>query len=234
MVNQSYEVSLFLTGIPTGYSHKMTEEKKSDSEKNSSVKSLTDWITTSEEIKIDTKRALIGGVMAALTTLAGAWTVGKATGNETFNLLQISLQTARSFAGTITLALGNILALMLTLLSLSAVTNIDLKWTHYLRIKQIAWVTACTLIASILIYQLLNIPLSEAEGKSVPWFAYLYYATLATSSILGGALISIVLMLYNAAKDIILVLGPKEGGEHLIHSEEQEEKMKEAKKEEKQ
>lgn len=204
----------------------MTQEKKKESSQKNTVKSLTAWITTSEEIKIDTRRALIGGVLAALTTLWGAWTVGKATGNETFVLLQISLETARSFSGTITLALGNILALMLTLLSLSAVTNIDLKWTHYLRIKQIAWVTACTLIASILIYQLLNIPLSEADDKNVPWFAYLYYATLASSSILGGALISIVLMIYNAAKDIILVLAPKETGDHLIYSEETDKEEK--------
>lgn len=205
----------------------MTKKNESKSEKQSGFQSISEWIDSSKNIKLDFRRALIGGFLAALTTLLGGWTVGKASGNETFALLQISLQTARSFSGTITLALGNILALMLTLLSLSAATNIDLKWTHYQRIKQIAWVTACTLIASILIYLLLNIPLSEADGKSMPWFQYLYYATLASSSILGGALISIVLMIYNAAKDIILVLGPKEGGEHLIHSKDTDDEVEE-------
>lgn len=189
------------------------------------VNKCREWFTTDQEVKVDAKKALIGGTLAALTSLFGAWTVGTASGMETFELLQTSLQTARSFAGTITLALGNILALMLTLLSLSAATDIDLKWAHYLRVKQISWVTTYTLTASILIYLLLNIPLSESDGKTVPWFGYLYYATLASSSLLGGALISIVLMLYNAAKDIILVLAPKEGGDHLIYEEEEEEEI---------
>lgn len=197
-----------------------------ESENENAAKEFKEWLTSGEEIKVDTTRALIGGLLAAATTLIGGWTVGTATGMETFALLQTSLETARSFAGTITLALGNILALMLTLISLSAATNIDLKYGHYLRIKQISWVTACTLIAAILIYLLLNVPLSEAEEKTLPWFAYVYYTTLAASSLLGGALISIVLMLYNAAKDIIYVLAPKEDlGKDLVRSEESEEEV---------
>lgn len=197
-----------------------------ENEKQDAANQLTDLIAT-EDIKVDTTRAIVGGLLAAATTLIGAWTVGAATGLETFALLQTSLETARSFAGTITLALGNILALMLTLISLSSAANIDLKYGHYIRIKQISWVTASTLVAAILCYLLLNIPLSEAEEKTLPWFAYVYYTTLAVSSLLGGALISIVLMLYNAAKDIILVLSPKEEeGKYMVRSEPEEEEKK--------
>lgn len=190
---------------------------------------IKDLLTADEEIAVDTNRAAVGGSLAAITTLLGAWIVGAATGLETYELLQTSLETARSFAGTLTLALGNILALMLTLLSLSAATNIDLKWGHYLRIKQISWLTTYTLVAAILIYLLLNFPLTEAQDKTLPWFSYVYYTTLGVSSLLGGALISIVLMLYNAAKDIILAVGPTEGGEYLLREEkeEKEEKRKE-------
>lgn len=194
-----------------------------ESKNQDAANQLTDLIAT-EKIQVDTTRALVGGGLAAATTLIGAWTVGTASGLETFALLQTSLETARSFAGTITLALGNILALMLTLISLSSAANIDLKYGHYLRIKQISWVTAGTLVAAILVYLLLNIPLSEAEEKTLPWYAYAYYTTLAVSSLLGGALISIVLMLYNAAKDIILVLSPKEEeGKHMVRAEKEEE-----------
>lgn len=198
-----------------------------DESETTTSKKIKDFITADEEIQVDTKRAAVGGILAALTTLSGAWMVGAASGMEIFELLQTSLRTARSFAGTITLALGNILALMLTLLSLSAATNIDLKWGHYLRIKQISWLTSFTLVTSILVYLLLNIPLSEADDKALPWFSYVYYATLGVSSLLGGALISIVLMFYNAAKDIILALGPVESGEYLIREEEKEEKSQE-------
>lgn len=202
------------------------------SDEAETTKKIKDFVTADEEIAVDTNRAKVGGALAAMTTLIGAWVVGAATGSETFNLLQTSLETARSFAGTLTLALGNILALMLTLLSLSAATNIDLKWDLYLRIKQIAWLTTYTLVAAILIYLLLNFPLTEAQDKTLPWLSYVYYATLVFSSLLGGALISIVLMLYNAAKDIILALGPnEESGEYIIRDEEEEEEEKEKEKE---
>lgn len=193
---------------------------------------VKDIFTADEEIAVDTNRAIVGGTLAATTTLIGASIVGAATGLETYELLQTSLETARSFAGTLTLALGNILALMLTLLSLSAATNIDLKWNHYLRIKQIAWLTTYTLVAAILIYLLLNFPLTEAQDKTLPWFSYVYYATLILSSLLGGALISIVLMLYNAAKDIILAVGPTESGEYILRDEENEQEEVEKEKQE--
>ena len=144
--------------------------------------------------------------------MSGAWLVGEASGAEAYRLLETSLPSTRSFCGTLTLALGNILALMLTLLSLSASTDIELEWTHYERIKQIAWVVTVVLIVAVLIYLLLNIPLTEAEKaeeSTGPWFARLYYATLVVSSLLAGALISIALMLFNTVKDIIHALGPE-------------------------
>src|SRR5699024_560217 len=107
-------------------------------------------ILNSKEAKADAKRALIGGGLAALVTFCGAWIVGEVSGREAGLLLRVALSTTRSFCGTVTLATGNILALMLTLLGLSASANIDLKWTHYYRIKQIARADTITLIGAIL------------------------------------------------------------------------------------
>lgn len=179
-----------------------SKEKKTESEKS-------DFI--SEQLQTDTKRAVIGGSLAAVITAIGGWLVGEATGGEGHVLLNMTLETTRSFCATVTLALGNILALMLTLLSLSANSNVDLTWSHYQRVKKIAWLVSVVLIGSILIYLLLNIPLEKTEQSGTPSFEYLYYMTLATGSVLGGALISVVLMLYSTVIDIINAVGPDEG-----------------------
>lgn len=179
-----------------------------------------------QEIKADAKRALIGGGLTILVTFVGAWIVGEVSGSEINRLLQVLLTSTRAFCGTVTLTTGNILALMLTLLGLSSNSGIDLKWTHYQRIKQIALVDTITLISAILVYLLLNIPLEESDPKTDPsqWLQYFYYATLTTASILGGAVITVILMLYNAVKDIILALSPREEERpsHIVKSQDEE------------
>lgn len=174
-----------------------------------------------DAIKVDAKRAAVGGALAAATALVGMWLVGEASGAEARILLETSLPSTRSFCGTLTLALGNILALMLTLLSLSTGTDIELKWAHYQRVKQIALIDTVVLVGAVLIYLLLNVPLGEAEAAEGPRppFAALYYGTLVASSLLAGALIAIALMLYNAVRDIIYAVGP-ERESPLIRSEE--------------
>ncbi len=171
-----------------------------------------DAITT-EELKVDTRRVALAGGLAAAAALAGAWIVGEASGLEARRLLEATLSSTRSFCGTVILALGNILALMLTLLGLSASADVKLKWSHYQRIKQIAWIDAAVLSGAVLFYLLLNVPLGESDQAAErpgTWFAALYYATLALSSLLGGALIAVVLMLYNAVRDLIRAIGPDE------------------------
>jgi hypothetical protein len=54
-------------------------------------------------------------------------------------LLETAMPRVRSFCGTVTILLGNVLALMLTLLSMSKGTDVELKWAHYQCVKQIAF-----------------------------------------------------------------------------------------------
>lgn len=184
---------------------------------------LDDWQLVPEKVRVDARQAAVGGALAAVVSLVGAWLVGQTSGAEARMLLETSLTTTRSFCGTLTLALGNILALMLTLLSLSASTDIDLEWAHYQRVKQIAWVVTVSVIGATLIYLLLNVPLvqsDKAADPTTPGYEALYYATLILSSLLAGAFITVVLMLYNTLRDIIRVIGPKEFG-HWMRSEEE-------------
>lgn len=162
--------------------------------------------------KVDTWRALVGGGLAAMITLVGAFIVGEASGYEAYRLLEVALSATRNFCGTITLATGNILALMLTLISLSVNSDIELKWAHYQRVEEVALVDTITFVGAILIYLLLNMPISETEPASDPtmWIAYFYYGTLVLASLLGGAVITVILMLFNTVRDIILIMSPSE------------------------
>lgn len=187
------------------------QEKKK--EKESTVKNISRY--KSDQVKKDLRYAAIGGGMAAVITLSGAFIAGKATGGEAYELLLNSLPSARAFSGNVLLATGTILALMLTLLSFSYNTKFNLNWVHYQRIKDIALADTITLIFSILVYLLLNVPLEETDLRSADWFAGLYYSTLILSSLLGGCLITVVLMLYQTIKDMIYIIGPGETGKEL-------------------
>jgi|GEM_PF-2945845 len=174
-----------------------------------------------EGVKVDLKRAAFGGSISFIVILAGGWLAGFASGSEAFDLFQTTLPSTRSFAATLSLALGNILALMLTLLSLSASMDIDIKWVHYQRVRQIAWIVTVTLIVTILVYLLLNIPIRESDKQLMQWYTAIYYATLTFSALLGGAFITIVLLLYNTIRDMIGMLDP-ESTHSMRHNEEEE------------
>jgi hypothetical protein len=175
-----------------------------------------------EGVKVDLKRAVfVGGSISFIVILAGGWLAGFASGSEAFDLFQTTLPSTRSFAGTLSLALGNILALMLTLLSLSASMDIDIKWAHYQRVRQIAWIVTVTLIVTILVYLLLNIPITESDKQLMQWYTAIYYATLTFSALLGGAFITIVLLLYNTIRDMIGMLDP-ENTHSMRHTEDEE------------
>ena len=187
-----------------------TRSQQASSEEGLPGPESDQWPLIDEKVQIDARRAALGGGLAAVAALAGAWLVGEATGAEARLLLETSLPSTRSFCGTVILALGNILALMLTLLGLSASADVDLEWSHYQRIKQIALIDTVVLTAAVIVYLLLNVPLGQSEqALEAPgmWFAAMYYSSLGLSSFLGGALIAVVLMLYNAVRDLIRVIG---------------------------
>jgi hypothetical protein len=102
--------------------------------------------------------------------LIGGWWVASAGGYQAYQLFKTILPTTRSFSSTVITALSTILALMLTLLGLSASLVISIKTIHYHRIKQISMLITISLIVAVLAYLLLNIPITESEQKTLKWF----------------------------------------------------------------
>ena len=153
------------------------------------------------------KRALIGGIIAAIFTGLGAFALGNVSGYEARELIKSSISGFNMLCNTVILASATILALLLTLISVSSSTKTSLNKTHYKHVILIAKIDTVVFVAAMIIFQFFNLPVTEADSVPNEWFTYIYYTTLIVSSILSGGIISVVLMLYNAVTSIIKVVG---------------------------
>lgn len=158
------------------------------------------------EIAVDMRKPLLGGVLAVFISLAGAWMVGRLHGAEGLLLLQAMLPTTRFLCSSVMTATATILALMLTLLGLSTSAASQIHPSHYKRVQQIALLDMIAFVGATLFLLALNIPVEESDSLTTDWYNYAYYSVLVYSSVLGGVLISIVLMLYAAIRDMISVV----------------------------
>lgn len=169
---------------------------------------------------VDTKRAAAGGLIAALLIFFGTFGVGQVSNVEAFTLIQAMLPSTRFLCSAVMTASATILALMLTLLSFSHQAEQTLRPTHYQRIKQVARLDSIVFIAATFLLVFINIPVQESREVLRGWYSVLYFALLVYSARVGGLLISIVLMLYNATGDLIIVAHPHKEHSHLTMSEE--------------
>lgn len=154
-----------------------------------------------------TKRALLGGVISLFIILLGTLLLGKLSGYEAKVLITKSLSGINTLCNTIALASATILALLLTVLSISSNSKSKLKKDHYLQVLQMAKLDTIVFIASIMSFLLLNLPITESDTVPYNWFNFIYYISLALSSLLTSGLIVVVLMLYTTIVNIIKIIG---------------------------
>lgn len=158
---------------------------------------------------IGAKRALIGGLLAASVALAGQWFVGQVySGSEARQLIEALVPSARSVGTSVVTASGTILALMLTMLSLTSQAETSFDSSFYQRVQRIGLLSTIALAAGILLLLLLSIPLQESKNLPGSWYSMIYYLLIALTASLAGLLIAIVLMLLNAVTSLIAVLRP--------------------------
>jgi hypothetical protein len=165
------------------------------------------------------KRALYGGIVATIITGIGAFILGNLSGYEAKVLIKSSLPGINTLCNTIVLASATILALLLTLLSVSSGSKSKLKDDHYTQVLRIAKIDTAVFIVAMICFQLFNLPITEADDVPSTWYATIYYITLGMSAILSGALISVVIMLYNAVVNIIKIVGLGITDHPLIYSD---------------
>lgn len=162
-----------------------------------------------EILFVGAKRALIGGLLAAGVAAGGQWFVGQVySGTEARNLLEAMMPSARSVGSAVVTAAGTILALMLTMLSLTSQAKSSFDRVFYQRVERIGLLSTIALAMGTLLLLFLTVPLQESQQVPSSWYSYVYYILIALTASLSGLLVAIVLMLYNAMTSLIQVLRP--------------------------
>lgn len=170
--------------------------------------------------------AIWGGVISTCVTLFGAWLIGHLSGYEARILLKTALPGTNMLCNTVILASATILALLLTLLGISSNASSKLRPEHYKRVKQIALFDTALFVFSMIVFLLLNIPMTQSDKVHYDWYVTIYYSSLTASSLLGGTLISVVLMLCTTVIDIINIVGLNLKNHPMIFTEEEQDGVK--------
>ncbi|MGB5943096.1 MAG: hypothetical protein WBG71_09460 [Leeuwenhoekiella sp.] len=169
------------------------------------------------------KKAIVGGIIAAVISGAGYFLLGNISGYKAMDLITSSLPGLNMLCNTVVLASATILALLLTLLGISTGSNSKLKKGHYRQVMFIARYDAITFVAAIIVFQLMNIPITKADNLATNWYDVIYWSSLVISSLLSGMLVSVVLMLLGTITNIIKIVGLDQDEHPLLYSEESSE-----------
>ena len=178
----------------------------------------------------ENRKAIYGGIIATVITGLGIFLLGQLSGYEAKELIESSHSGLNMLCNTITLASATILTLLLTLLGISTGTESKLKSEHYYQVLDIAKLDTVLIISALVMFQLFNIQITEADNVPLNWYSTIYWASLCCTSILSGMMITVVLMLYTTITTIIHIVGLK-NDHRLITDEKEEEKKEEMRKE---
>jgi len=172
---------------------------------------------------VDYKMPLYGGLLTAVFSGLAVYILGNVSGFEALQLIETSIPRISTLFNTIILASATILALILTLLGISSGSESKLKKYHYKQVLSLARFDSFLFIVTLIFFQLLNLPITEAEKIPTTWYNTIYWVILFISSLLSGIMVAVILMLYNTIHNIIIIVGL--GEEHpLIDDEEVEDK----------
>ena len=144
------------------------------------------------------KKVIIVGVTSALLTSVGMLVLDHISGLKAKELIENSLPRMNTFFNTVVLASGTILTLLLIITNISYGSKTTLKKKFYHRFIAIARLDALVFIVSVITFLLMNNPLTKAEGIAIEVYKYLYYGLSITSSLVCGAIVAVIIMLYEA------------------------------------
>ena len=175
------------------------------------------------KINQSTKRAIVGGTIAAVFAGAGYFLIGNLSEYEARQLIESSVPGVNMLCNTVVLASATIMALLLTVLGLSSGSESKLKPAHYRRVEILGKWDATLFITAIIFFQITNIPIVEADNVPADWYNAIYWGTLFLSSILVGGIVAVILMLYSTIKAMVDILGFGKTDHPLIVREDDEE-----------
>lgn len=163
---------------------------------------------------VDLRDALVGGALAAAFLFVAITVVGNVSTFEAQRLLSSVLPTIRFLGSSVLAAGATIMALMLTLLSLTYSSEYQFREIHFRRIRQISLLSTVAIVASVVLLLFLGVPVEEADQLRL-YYDIVYYSITAAASLLGGLLVAVVLMLHRTITGLVDI-GHPEGSSPLI------------------
>lgn len=157
---------------------------------------------------VDTGWAITGGAFTTLFAVGVMLLVGQVGDYEARLLLEATMPTIRFLSSSVMTASATVLALMLTMIALSAEAEAELTGVHYQRIQQVSFMAVVALIAAIAVLMILTFPLEESEELS-SFYDVVYYTVMGMSAVLGGMMVALVLMLLNAIRELVQLFHPR-------------------------
>jgi len=167
--------------------------------------------------------SITGGLITALFTGAGALLIGNLSGYEAKQLLGSSLSGFNMLCNTIILACATILALLLTLISVSATMDSEFHKGHYRSLQSIARLDAILLVLTLIMFQFFKLPIIESDQVPNQWFVGIYWGVILSSSLVSGLMVAVVVMLYQTVSHLIGFVGF--GDDHLLRDDEDKPSM---------
>ena len=167
------------------------------------------------------KGALGCGAVVALVAAVLTFVVGRVGGLEAEALLEASLPTIRFLCSSVMTASATTLALLLTLLSLSASADQKLKPEFYRAIQTVALLAVIAFIGASVLLLTLAVPFGEEVEVPATWYVVLYYATTLMAALVVGVLVSVLLSLYQIVGDLISTFWLDGPSSLLAHEEDE-------------
>ncbi len=172
----------------------------------------------------ESRTPLLGGAVVTTLCITAAILIGSIEGYQAKQFMEHSQNNINMLCNTIVLASATILALLFTVLGLSSGTKVKLKNAFYLRIKQVALFDTIVFVLTVIIFLGLNFPVAKSDAIPPSWYKAIYYTTALSASVIGGLIVTVILLLYNTISDLIHILGF--GAKHrMAHIEEEEEEV---------
>ncbi len=155
---------------------------------------------------------VVGGVVVGSQLLIGA----VYSGRQARQLLLAMSTPVGTLATAILSGLAAILALMLTMLSLSRKLDQELSTAFYARVERIALLSILDMVAAIVLMLLLSSPIQEASREAEQagdlQVRLTYYLLIVLTALVSGLFVAVIVMLYNAIQALIRAVAPNRSG----------------------
>ncbi len=151
---------------------------------------------------------IIGAVVPALIGLFAVIGLGRLSGYDARILYSAAIPSLRLLSSTVSTAAATILALMVTVLSLSSNADADLPLEHYRRIERIAFLCTAALIGALVSLLVYGLPIQESDKIEGSWFIVVYFLGSATGASLAAIMMAVMLQLLATVNQVILAYRP--------------------------